>query len=122
MDFKCPCVHVCHNYIVLMVSMLLFFHCRECFLPMTELSGNVKQVCTYLNQIFPGGALFLVATETELKCLFLEMSNTLLEDDEFQRIFAARMVGINVAPGSRCLWLFSPDVTIDDRGNQLERG
>ena len=47
---------------------------REYFLPMSELSGNVKQLCGYLNQVFlaSGGVLFLVTTEAELKQLLMD--------------------------------------------------
>ena len=33
---------------------------------MTEMSGNVKLFTAYLNQVFPGGAIFLAATDAEL--------------------------------------------------------
>ena len=46
---------------------------------MSELSGNVKQLCGYLDQVFPGGALFLVATEAELKRLLMELTGALLQ-------------------------------------------
>ena len=46
---------------------------------MSKLSGNVKQLCGYLNQVFPGGALFLVATEAELKRLLMELTGGLLQ-------------------------------------------
>ena len=62
---------------------------------MTELSGNGKQLCGYINQVFPGGALFLVATETELKCLLMQMTGDLLQSDTYRKFSAARMIGLN---------------------------
>ena len=49
----------------------------------SELSENVKQRCGYLNQMFSGGALFLVATEAELKWLLMELTGALLQSDEW---------------------------------------
>ena len=62
---------------------------------MSKLSGNVKQLCGYLNQVFPGGALFLVATEAELKRLLMELTGGLLQSDECRHVSAARMIGLN---------------------------
>ena len=44
---------------------------RDCFLPVSELSGKVSLLGSYLNTVFPDGALFLVASETEVKRLFM---------------------------------------------------
>ena len=62
---------------------------------MTELSGKVKQLCGYLNQVFPGGALFLVATEAELKRLLMQMTGDLLQSDTCRKVSAAQTIGVN---------------------------
>ncbi len=41
---------------------LKFTLCRECYLPMSQLN-NLKQFATYVNQVFPGGALIATCTD-----------------------------------------------------------
>lgn len=87
---------------------------------MSELSGNVKQLCGYLNQVFPGGALFLVATEAELKRLLMELTGGLLQSDECRHVSAARMIGLNsFTDGEDSVWVFSPEVIIASNGAVL---
>ena len=87
---------------------------------MSELSGNVKQLCAYLNKVFPGGALFLVATETELKRFLMEMTTNILEAVTCRKINAARMIGYNNTPDGN-FWVFSPNTIIDSHGMLQER-
>jgi len=82
---------------------------------MGKLSGNVKQLCGYLNQVFPGGALFLVTTEAELKQLLMELTGDLLQTDECRHVSAARMIGLNSFPDREdSVWVISPEVIISN--------
>ena len=86
---------------------------------MSELSGNVKQFGNFLNMVFPGGALWLVASEAELKRLLIELTAELLQSNNCRRIRAARMIGIN-ATSSGNVWVFSPTVLIDKQGKLMD--
>jgi len=73
----CVCMHVCMHVCACVRVCVCGWVCvgsrstdyqlitilRECFVPMTEMSGNVKQFAAYINQVFPGGALYLAATD-----------------------------------------------------------
>ena len=85
---------------------------------MSELS-HVKQLNSYINQVFPGGALFLVVTDTEFKRLFMELANTVLQNSECQKLSAARMVGKN-ANCNEIEWILSPSVHISPEGQLLQ--
>ncbi len=94
---------------------------RDCFLPMSELSGNTKQLCTYLNQVFPGGALFLVASDTEVKRFMMEMTTLVLQNQQRRKVAAARVIGINPAPTGEEYWVFSPTCVMSVSGNALDQ-
>lgn len=81
---------------------------RACFLPMSELS-NVKQLNSYINQVFPGGALFLVASDNEFRRLFMELASTVLQSAECRKLSVARMVGKNGSRGNT-EWISSVQV------------
>ena len=51
-----------------------------------------KQLNFYINQVFPGGALFLVASDNEFRCLFMELASTVLQNAECCKLCVARMV------------------------------
>ena len=69
--------------------------------------------------MFPGGALFLVATEAELKRLLMELTGALLQSDECHHVSAARMIGLNSFPERDSVWVFSPEVIIASNGAVL---
>ena len=89
---------------------------RECFLPMSELS-HLKQLCSYVNQVFPGGALFLIASDNEFKRLFMELTKEVLQGDECRKATAAMIVGKNSSLGHATEWIFNPQVHIDSHGD-----
>ena len=82
---------------------------------MDALSGNTKNLCPYINSVFPGGALFLFASDAEVKRFFMELTKEFLSDANHRDIYAARTIGIN----SNSTWVFSPDVTISEQGIQI---
>ena len=47
---------------------------------MTEM-GNVKSFQAYVNQIYPGGSLFLILNDKEFKQLFMEEANNFLQSN-----------------------------------------
>ena len=81
----------------------------------------MKQLCAYLNLVFPGGALYLVATEAELKRLLMELTGTLLQNNMYHHATAARKIGVNTLPDGTRLWVFAPDTIITERGSHLQR-
>jgi hypothetical protein len=85
---------------------------------MSELS-NVKQLNSYINQVFPGGALFLVASDNEFRRLFMELASTVLQSAECRKLSVARMVGKNGSRGNT-EWIFSPSVHISADGHLLQ--
>ena len=87
---------------------------------MAELSGNTKQLCSYINSIFPGGALFLIASDTEVKRFFMELTTAVLGANH-RKLCAARMIGINTTPDGLSTWVFSPNVTVSANGTYLTR-
>ena len=84
---------------------------------MSELSENVMQLCSYLNLVFPSGALFLICTQAELKRLLLDLTTVLLQTNN--EVTAARVVGRNVATSNRVVWVFSKAVSISSSGEHL---
>ena len=87
---------------------------------MTELSGNVAQLSTYLNLVFPSGALFLVCTPAELKWLLLQLTGELLESGK--KVTAARLVSRNIAPNEVIVWVLSQKVVLSSIGVYLSEG
>ena len=83
---------------------------------MSELS-HLKQLCSYMNQVFPGGALFLIASDNEFKRLFMELTSSVLQNDGCRKATAARIVGRNSSPPHASEWVFNPQVHIDTHGN-----
>ena len=70
--------------------------------------------------MFPGGALFLVTTEAELKRLLMELTGDLLQSDECRHVSAARTIGLNSFPDREdSVWVFSPEVIIASNGAVL---
>ena len=79
--------------------MTVSFHMlRVIFCPMMELSGNVKQFTTFINQIFPGSALFLLLSDSEFKKLMMQLSSDMLEEQQGRKV-AASLVGENTLDG-----------------------
>ena len=87
---------------------------------MMELSGNVKQFTTFANQIFPGGALFLLLSENEFKKMMMQLSSEMLEEEEGRKKTAARLVGENRLDG-KSYWVFSKSVQLSGDGSLLEQ-
>ena len=86
---------------------------------MTEMSGIVKQFAAYLNQVFLGGALFLAATDAELKRLLMELTTELLQEVQGRRVCSTRIIGINDHAGGTDdtnTWVLSPTATIISSG------
>ena len=91
---------------------------RVLFCPMTELSGNVKQFMTFANQIFPGGALFLLS-DGEFKKFMMQMSSRMLEEQQEEKV-ASRLVE-NKHEGES-FWVFSESIQLSANGLPLEEG
>ncbi len=108
-----------HSTINALLLFMINYTCRECFLPMSELS-NLKQFSTYINQIFPGGALFLVCSDTEFKRLFMDLTRACLEQEDRRHVTAVEVVGRNVLRDGYEAWVLSPTCTIDSRGHLLD--
>ena len=87
---------------------------------MMELSGHVKQFTTFMNQLFPGGALFLLLSESEFKKLMMQLSSEMLEEEQGKKV-AARVVGENTLDG-RSYWVLSDSVQLSADGSQLQQG
>ena len=94
---------------------------RVLFCPMMELSGNVKQFTTFANQIFPGGALFLLLSDGEFKKFMMQMSSRMLEEQHEEKKVAARLVGENKHEGES-FWVFSESIQRSANGLPLEEG
>ena len=88
---------------------------------MTELSGNVKQFTTFANQIFPGGALFLLLSDSEFRKFMMQMSSRMLEEQQEEKKVAARLVGENKHEGES-FWVFSESIQFAANGLPLEEG
>ena len=87
---------------------------------MMELSGNVKQFA-FANQIFPGGALFLLLTDGEFKKLMIQLSSEMLEEEQGRKKIAARLVGENTLDG-KSYWVLSESIQIAGDGSLLDQG
>ena len=85
---------------------------------MSELSGNVEKFGSYLNLVFPSGALFLVCTQAELKILLLDLTTNLLQTNN--EVTAARVVGRNLSANRDVVWVLSKSVTINSSGEHLQ--
>lgn len=85
---------------------------------MSELS-NIKQFNCYTNQVFPGGALFLVATDYEFKRLFMELTNAVLGDDDCRKFSVATVVGKNIDRHNTTEWILNPEVHISCEGQLI---
>ena len=66
------------------------------------------QLCSYLNLVFPSGALFLVCTQTELKRLLLDLTTVLLQTNN-----------VTDKQCNRVVWIFSKAVSISSSGEHL---
>ncbi len=86
---------------------------------MSELN-NLKQFSIYINQVFPGGALFLVCSDTEFKRLFMELSRAFLDQEDRRSVFAVQVVGRNTLNDGYEAWVLSPTCTVDVHGKQLD--
>ena len=120
----CVCVCVGDGWINYQFCLLVSSY-RECFIPMTEMSGNVKQFAAYINQVFPAGALYLAATDAELKRLLMELTTELLKDVHSRRVCSARIIGRNQHDGDSSAidanaWVFSPTVTVSSTSVLLQ--
>ena len=85
---------------------------------MSELS-NIKQFNCYTNQVFPGGALFLVATDYEFKRLFMELTNAVLGDDDCGKFSVATVVGKNIDRHNTTECILNPEVHISCEGQLI---
>lgn len=92
---------------------------RECFVPMSELS-NLKQFSGYINQVFPGAALFLVCTDGEFKRFFMELTHAFLQDSDRRSVFGARFIGRNVASNGAEAWVLSKTAQLHPDGSWIE--
>ena len=81
--------------------------------------GNVKSFQAYLNQIYPGGSLYIILNDKDFKQLFMEETNKFL-CSSVPHYSAARVVGVNVTETTRRIWVFSPTIQIDENGRQVE--
>ena len=64
---------------------------------MTEVV-NVKNFMTFINQVFPGGALFILLSDGEFKKLLMKLSSSMLEERQQQQ-YAVRIIGENECEG-----------------------
>ena len=87
---------------------------------MSEVSGTVKHFLIAINQQFPGGALFLLLSDPEFRKLFMEMTNELLESGQERQLYAARLIGRNIANNS-AFWVMSEDVQIKSNGDLAQQ-
>ncbi len=87
---------------------------------MMELSGHVKQFTTFINQLFPGGALFLLLSDSEFKKLMMQLSSEMLEGEQGKKV-AARLVGENTLDG-KSYWVLSDSVQLSADGSLLQQG
>ena len=86
---------------------------------MSEISSS-KQFMISLNQQFPGGSLFLLLTDQELKKLLMYLASTMLESDSTETCkHAVRIIGQNQLKeeGSSPFWVFSKDAQITHDGH-----
>lgn len=84
--------------------------------------GNVKSFQAYLNQIYPGGFLYLILNDKEFKQLFMEETNAFFKSSSaHSSCRAARIVGINTdnENGTR-IWVFSQNVQVNENGKQID--
>ena len=91
----------------------MFMFCRECYLPMSELS-NLKQFSAHINLVFPGGALFLVCNDAEFKRLFMELTCTFLKANH-RHVNGVSIISRSTI-GDGEVWMFSPTTRLDESG------
>ena len=66
------------------------------------------------------GPLYLLATNSELKRLLMELTGELLQNDSLRKVRAARKVGINIGPENEKVWVFSPKSVVSAGGRLLD--
>ena len=90
---------------------------------MSELSGTVKHFQTFINHVFPGGALFVLLTDGEFKKLLMQLSSNMLEEQQGQgqEQYAARIVGEN-KHGENTFWVLSESLQLSADGNLVLQG
>ena len=81
--------------------------------------GNLKSFLGYLNQIYPGGSLYLLLSDKEFKQLFMEKTNSFLASNTNQ-CSAARIVGINVNSDGERIWVLSEKVQMNESGEIVD--
>ena len=64
------------------------------------------------------GPLYLLATDSELRRLLMELTGELLESGNLCKIRAARKVGINIGPDNEQVWVFSPNSVVSTDGRR----
>ena len=89
------------------------------FCPMTEVV-TTKQFITFINQAFPGGALFILLSDADLKRLLMQLSSDLLYEQGRVRL-AARVVGVNKYEG-KSYWVFSEGMQLSECGREMQPG
>ncbi len=77
---------------------------------MTE-TVSVKAFITFINQAFPGGALFALLSDGEFKKLLMQLSSKLLAQEQECK-YAARIVGENQA-NDKTYWVLSEDIQVE---------
>ena len=69
----------------------------------------------YLNQVFPvedqPGPLYLLATDSELKRLLMELTGELLKNDSLCK------VGINIGPDNELVWICPQNSVVSTDGS-----
>ena len=53
--------------------------------------GNLKMFMVRINQVFPGGALFLVCNEVEFKHFMMELTTYFLQQDHYRKAVAVKV-------------------------------
>ena len=81
--------------------------------------SHLKQLCSYMNQVFPGGAPFLIASDNEFRRLFMELTSNALQIGECRKATAARIVGKNSSPAHASEWIFNTQVHMDTHGDLI---
>lgn len=90
----------------------------ECFLLMSELS-NLKQFSAHINLMFPGGALFLVCSDSEFKRLFMELTCAFLQRNHCI-VYGVSSIGRNTTSDGDEVWMFSQNTQLDKHGTQID--
>ena len=75
--------------------------------------GNLKMFTAGINQVFPGGALFLVCNEVEFKHFMMELTTYFLQQDHYRKVVAVKVIGKNCANNGDEEWIFPSSLQVD---------